>query len=69
MGILDVIAIVFVSICAMITIIGIFGLRYNSVELEKENQKLKEELSNLRSKKVNVEYKKVKKLNIEKGDK
>lgn len=52
-GVIIVIAVLFIAI-------AIWGIKYNYIELEEENKKLKEDLRKARSKRIKSEYKKVK---------
>lgn len=52
-GVIIVIAVLFIAI-------AIWGIKYNYIELEEENKKLKEDLRKARSKRIKKEYKKVK---------
>lgn len=57
-GVIVVIAVLFIAI-------AIWCIKYNYIELEEENKKLKEDLRKARMKRVKKEYKKNK---IEKGE-
>lgn len=60
MGILEfLLGVVIVSVIFMIALITL-ALHYDTVELEKENERLKDDLKKARQRKMKTEYKKVK---------
>ena len=65
MSILEFVFGVIVLITVLLIFIAIWGIKYNYLELEEENKKLKEDLVKARARRVKREYKKVK---IKKGE-
>ena len=65
MTVLEFILGVIIVIAVLFIVIAMWGMKYNYIELEEENKKLKEELIKARSRRVKKEYKKN---NIEKRE-